>query len=113
MLQRLRQFIPEKVAGVVSNCGGTNLSTSRFAGHLLDPELTEERFAAICHCLIFANGVRKSTQRGRNLEIVRSELDHGRLPGKKELHALDIGASGGLDALATYDVLKERYVVRR
>jgi hypothetical protein len=112
MLRRLRPYIPDVVVSALSNCGGTNRSTSRFAGRLLDEDLTERQLGAICHSLIFGNGVRKTTELGRCASLVASELERGSLRTKREMSVLDIGASAGLDALVTRELLASRCAIK-
>jgi SAM-dependent methyltransferase len=108
---RLRAVVPESVAGALANCGGTNRDGRRFAGRLLDPSLTEDEYLAICHALIFPNGVRKTTRPQRNADILRTHALRDFLSDGAHIRVLDIGASVGLDAVASCALLRERYVV--
>ncbi len=107
LFQRVRSLVPESVASALANCGGLNHDGRRFAAHLLDPDLTDDEYLAICHALIFANGVRKTTSYQRNVEVVRSVGAKGLLPRGARIRVLDVGASVGLDGLATYSFLRE------
>ena len=112
-LRHLRAQAPHRIVSVLSNCGGTNWASGRFAGNLADGTISEEEFTAICHALIFPNGVRKTTKRGRNTAVFRDLVDTGALTLPAAARVLDIGASGGLDALATLDLLSQRSVVSK
>ncbi len=96
------------IAGAISNCGGVNLRGSRFAGHLGDAGLTEAQYLAICHALIMPNGVRRTTSASRNTAIFRRLIEEGAVVLPSRAHALDVGASGGLDARSTCAMLAER-----
>lgn len=92
-----------------ANCGGTNLRSDRFAGTLLKDNLSEELFAGIMHSLIFPGGVRKTTAYGRNVGILEYLLAEGQIEfPKHSLSVLDMGASGGLDAISTYQFLSRK-----
>ena len=112
-LRHLRSRVPHRIASALSNCGGTNWASGRFAGNLADGTISEEEFTAICHALIFPNGVRKTTKRGRNTAVFRDLIDTGALPLPPTSRVLDIGASGGLDALATFELLSQRSAVSK
>jgi len=97
-----------RAKSILTNCGGRNARTNRYAGRLV-ASLPDEEFVAICHCLIFENGTRKTTERCRNLGILQDKLN-GRLnESKSRLSVLDAGASIGLDSLATIDWLQSRH----
>lgn len=104
--QVLKKFVPKGIVDAFANCGGTNLRSERFAANLLRDDLSDDQFLGIMHSLIFPNGVRKTTARGRNTAVLRKLLDEGALAlPRRPLRVLDIGASGGLDALATHALL--------
>lgn len=102
--------------GAVANCGGINLRPSRFAGRLAEEAPTEDGLLGVLHSLILPNGVRKTTSRGRNASLIESLAGDGRLGAPRRRRVLEIGASAGLDALATVPVLErfggvDRYVL--
>jgi hypothetical protein len=107
--KRLKHLVPETMKGIVANCGGTNRRGDRFAGNLLNRDLSDEQFTGIMHALIFPNGVRKTTMRGRNAGLLERLLDRGDLVlPDRPLRVLDVGASGGLDAITTFHLLQKR-----
>jgi hypothetical protein len=112
-LSRLKALVPGGVAGAFGNCGGTNWRRTRFAAHLLQSDLTSDAYSAIYHSLIFPNGVRKTTAPGRNIQVMERLLESGRLVGSSRIRVLEVGASAGLDALATWRLLRERCTVER
>ncbi len=109
-LERVRRLVPEVVKGAFSNCGGTNLRGGRFAGNLLSP-VTDDEFLGILHALIFPNAVRKTTGPGRNRSALERVLAHPDFPHGRELRILEVGASAGLDALATRAAVASRHRV--
>jgi hypothetical protein len=109
--ERVKRILPESIKGAVSNCGGRNPRHERFAGHLTRRDIPEEQYVAICHALIFPNGVRKTTSAARNIELVRSLLDRGLLSLSPRMRVLEAAASAGLDALSTHEVLAERVAI--
>ncbi|HSO38503.1 MAG TPA: class I SAM-dependent methyltransferase [Labilithrix sp.] len=111
LTDRVKRILPESVKGVVSNCGGRNARHERFAGHLARRGIPEEQYLAICHALIFPNGVRKTTSPGRNTELIKSLLDRGILRLASRVRVLEAAASAGLDALSTHAVLAERCTI--
>jgi hypothetical protein len=113
LMRTLRAVIPQRLVSGLANCGGTNFRKDRFAGNLVRRDLTDEQFIAILHSLIFPNGVRKTTTHSRNTELIAGLLDRKELQLKDGLRALDIGASGGLDALSSFDLLASRTRVAR
>ncbi len=115
-MRRLKALIPQSVAGALANCGGTNYRRERFAGNLINPQLSDEEYLYIFHSLIFPNGVRKSTSQGRNTEILERLIASGDLAVPKRPRVLDIAASMGIDAKSTLSLLNrsasvERYVL--
>lgn len=112
-LRHLRAVAPHRLVSALSNCGGVNWASGRFAGNLAEKAISEDEFTAICHALIFPNGVRKTTTRGRNTALLRGLVDAGALEIPAGARVLDIGASGGLDALATVDLLSQYGEVAR
>jgi hypothetical protein len=112
-LSKLRSLVPDKIAGAVANCGGTNWRRGRFAGNIVRSDLTSDEYVAICHSLIFPNGVRKTTSPTRNTQVMRKLLELGYLVRKPSIRVLEVGASAGLDALATWELLRERGTVER
>lgn len=108
LAESIKRILPESIKGAVSNCGGSNPRHDRFAGHLAKRDVPEEQYLAICHALIFPNGVRKTTSPGRNTELVKSVLDRGFLELKPEMRVLEAAASAGLDAISTHALLSER-----
>jgi len=108
ILDHVKKLIPERIAGVLANCGGTNYRRERFAGNLLRRDLTDRQIMRIYHALIFPNGVRKTSARGRNAAILTRLIDTGRLNLKPRLRVLDIGSSYGIDAGSNYTMLSRR-----
>lgn len=112
-LRRLGQtLVPRRLLDLFANCGGWNPRSSRFAGSLATGTVDDEQLLAICHSLIFPNGVRKTTSGSRNVTTLNKLLDDGLLPLKADLDVLDIGASIGLDATSTLRLLETRNTVR-
>ncbi len=105
LTDRVKDFLSEDLKGVVSNCGGRNRRHERFAGHLAQRNIPEEQYVAICHSLIFPNGVRKTTSARRNTELVTSLLDRGILKLPARVRVLEAAASAGLDALSNHELL--------
>jgi hypothetical protein len=105
-------WVPEAVRESVANCGGTN-RRDRFAGRLLESGLSEREYLRIVHSLIFPNGVRKSTAPGRCAAILRSYIDQGALALRPDMRILDIGASVGVDARTSYDLIAQQVTVAR
>jgi hypothetical protein len=110
---RVRSMFPQKAASVLANCGGFNRRGERFAGNLLRTDLSSADYEAICHSLIMANGVRKTTSGSRNGMAVQAAIDTGRLPRHRALKVLDIGASFGIDAMSTYELLRSQVEVEQ
>lgn len=106
----VRKLVPRPARVVAANCGGRNLRGSRFAGRLADGQLSDDEFLAICHSLIFPNGVRKTTSPARNTATLEKVLASVELA--PELDVLEVGASIGVDAKATFDLLSSRAAVR-
>ncbi len=102
---KLKALVPPHIAAFLGNCGGANRRRARFAGNLLRHDLTEAEFLAIYHSLIFPNGVRKTTAPERNSMVMRRVLEAGYV-GRKKIRVLEVGASAGLDALATWKLLR-------
>src|SRR5262245_43543967 len=90
---------------LLANCGGRNLRGARFAGNLHGKAVDDARFLAICHSLILANGVRKTTSPNRNAATLARLIDNGKVTLGKDIDVLDAGASVGLDAGATHALL--------
>ncbi len=111
-LASVKRIVPDAAIIALSNCGGTALDPERFAGHLVRTDLSELDFLRIYNALIFPNGVRKTTGRARNTGPLRALSDRGIIgqPGTR-LRVLEVGASAGLDALATRALLEERGAV--
>jgi hypothetical protein len=107
-----RSLVPKRVRTLLANCGGGNLRRARYAGALSEGPVDDERFLAICHSLIFPNGVRKTTSPSRNSATLTRLLESGVLPIGKDLDVLDVGASIGLDAASTLALLEARTTVR-
>ncbi|MGC4079564.1 MAG: hypothetical protein QM702_21485 [Rubrivivax sp.] len=103
VIAKARAWMPESVKGAIASCGGWDPRGHRFAGHLARPDLTEKEFLGVCDALILPNGTRKTTGPARNAILIRKLLDRGLL-GKPRT-ALDVGASAGLDALTTVELL--------
>lgn len=103
--------LPEALKATLSNCGGRNPRHERFAGHLARRDIPEEQYVAICHALIFPNGVRKTTSPRRNTELVKSLLDRGMLQLAPRMRVLEAAASAGLDALSNHELLAERCAI--
>jgi hypothetical protein len=111
LTDRVKGMLSEDIKGVVSNCGGKNPRHERFAGHLARRGIPDEQYVAICHALIFPNGVRKTTSPGRNTELVKSLLDRGILRLAPRVRVLEAAASAGLDALPTHELLAQRCAI--
>jgi len=97
---------------LLANCGGKNLRGARFAGNLHGKRVDDAQFLAICHSLILANGVRKTTSPNRNAATLARLVAKGRLKLGRDLDVLDAGASVGLDAGATLALLEKHTTVR-
>jgi len=110
---RFKRYVPETIKNALSNCGGVNRRPERFAGRLLDQDLDDEQYVAILHSLIFPGGIRKTTNRARNLEILREAANRNLLPRKSRLRVLDVGAGAGLDAMSTFAFLRQYYEVEK
>ena len=105
LTERVKGLLSDDLKGAVSNCGGRNRRHERFAGHLAQRNIAEEQYVAICHSLIFPNGVRKTTSARRNTELVQSLLDRGLLKLPKHVRVLEAAASAGLDAISNHELL--------
>lgn len=111
LTERVKRILPESVKGIVSNCGGRNPRHERFSGHLARRDISEEQYIAICHALIFPNGVRKTTSPGRNTELVTNLIDRGVLRLAPRVRVLEAAASAGLDALSNHQVVAARCTI--
>ena len=60
-----------------------------------------------------SNGIRKTTARFRNVDVIRRLLDTETLRFSRPIRVLDIGASAGVDALGIYQLLSQRVKVDR
>jgi hypothetical protein len=112
-VEKAVRSLPGAVKGALSNCGGTNRDGRRFAGNLLGP-VSDDEFLGILHALIFRNAVRKTTDSGRNRSVVERVLASPAFqafPPERALRVLDVGASAGLDALATRAAIAARHTV--
>jgi hypothetical protein len=109
----LRRKVPGWLSGAFSNTGGTNFLRTRFAGNLLRGDLSEKEYLRICHALILANGVRKTTDARRNTAILERHLADGLIMARDGMRVLDIGASLGVDAKDTYGLLGRSARVER
>lgn len=107
-----RTLVPKRLRTLFANCGGGNLRRSRYAGLLWNGPVDDEQFLAICHSLIFPNGVRKTTSPSRNSATLRRLIESGTLPLGPDLNVLDVGASIGLDAASTLGLIQTRATVR-
>lgn len=103
--QHARRLVPESVKGAIASCGGYDPRGHRFAGHLARPDLSEADFLGICDALILPNGTRKTTGPARNGALVKQLLDRKLLVHDAHVRVLDVGASAGLDALTTLELL--------
>jgi SAM-dependent methyltransferase len=99
-----RSNLMNQFRGALANCGGWNPRGQRFAGQLAEDSDAAQRLG-ILHSLILSNGVRKTTNYGRNVELVREVLPW--LPDG-DLSVLDVGASSGTDAKETLAALGSR-----
>jgi len=108
----VRSVVPVRARDFFGNCGGRNLHGSRFAGNLDTRGVDDEQFLAICHSLIFSNGVRKTTSPARNKATLEWLFETGLAEVRGEIDVLDAGCSIGLDAQSTFDLLAGRATVR-
>jgi hypothetical protein len=99
---RLKAILKRLLGPFAGFNGGFDPRAARFAGRLTESGLGMFELVAIYNSLIFRNGVRKTTTHGRNFEVIGALLDQGRLTLPESIRVLDLGASAGLDALATY-----------
>ena len=105
--------LKNRILGAFSNCGGTNLRGSRYAGRLAREAdaLTMTEILGIGHSLIFQNGVRKTTAPQRNAPLFDRVLSHGVLGAARPIRVLDVGASFGINAISTRERLARDYTV--
>lgn len=96
---------------LLSNCGGRNRKVSRYAGRL-SGDVSEREFIEICHCLIFQNGTRKTTDRNRNVGLIENKLSTHVRSLVGQIDVLDVGSSIGLDSIATIEWLSRRTAIR-
>lgn len=92
----------EDVKAALSNSGGFNWKSERFAGEIARPDVDR---VAILHSLILSNGVRKTTNYHRNSSVVQRVI--ASMP-HSNLRVLDVGSSSGADALDTLNSLGPR-----
>jgi hypothetical protein len=98
-----------KIKSWLSNNGGFNRRTQRFAGNLPASADRESR-EAILHSPILTNGVRRTTVSMRNHDVILSEVRR-HFPPANELRVIDVGCSSGIDSLSTFRALSTDYTV--
>jgi hypothetical protein len=106
------KYILSRFRTLFSNCGGRNYRIERYAGRLVG-QLSEGEFIAICHCLIFHNGTRKTTERNRNTNLIVEKLPPFLGDFPEEIEVLDVGSSIGLDSISTIDWLSRQFKLNR
>ena len=99
----------KSVRSWLSNAGGFNWRSRRFAGNLHEALEQTERLA-ILHALIGVNGTRHTTDLGRNSALVKQIVDQHFEAGAS-LRMMDVGCSGGVDARTTVQRLSKTYVI--
>jgi SAM-dependent methyltransferase len=93
------------LAWIFANGGGRN-GAGRFAGNLVRTDLLPAEVQRIYHALILPNGVRKTSHRARNTGQLCELLVSGEIALPQRVRVLDMGASLGVDALATAELLR-------
>lgn len=96
------------------NPGGINFRLSRYAGNLATTTPELEPYLAICHSVIFKNGVRKTTNTHRNVSAIHQFLARFKPENPNPaLQILDIGSSIGVDAYSNYEAIAEKHPIQR